>query len=164
MDTALVVGNSEYYRLFSSMFMHWDINHLFNNMMVLLLVGAVIEHYLGHLAYLFLYIIAGLSGNLMSMYYEIIKSNYRISLGASGATMGIVGFLVVWLVINRKSLAKDKSMLLRLVLLLMFVVEACFFQAQANTQAHLGGFLAGFIMGMINIIMFNNRKDMEGIV
>ena len=164
MDTALVIGKGEFYRLFSSMFMHWDINHLFNNMMVLLLVGAVIEHYLGHFAYLFLYIISGLSGNLMSMYYEIVKSNYRISLGASGATMGIVGFLVVWLVINRKSLVKDKSMLLRLVLLLMFVVEACFFQAQANTQAHLGGFLAGFILGMINIIMFNNRKDMEGIV
>jgi rhomboid protease GluP len=43
------------------------------------------------------------------------------------------------------------------------VVEACFFQKGANTIAPLGGFIAGFIFGIINIILFNNRKDMEGI-
>lgn len=163
MDTTLVVREGEFYRLFSAMFLHADMEHLFNNMMVLVIVGALIENYLGHFTYLFLYIIAGVFGNLLSMYYEISKDDFRVSLGASGATMGIVGFLVVWLVINRKVLVKDKSMVLRLLLLLVFVVEACFFQAQANTQAHLGGFLAGFIFGLINIVMFNNRKDMEGI-
>lgn len=164
MDTTLIVRDGEFYRLFSAIFMHLNMDHLFNNMMVLLLVGALIENYLGHFAYFFLYIIAGTFGNLLSMYYEINSGDFRISLGASGATMGIVGFLVVWLVINRKTLVKDRSMIFRLLLLLLLVINACFFQPQANTQAHLGGFIAGFIFGLINIVIFKNRKNMEGIV
>ena len=163
LDTMQVVERGQVYRLFSSMFLHLNMDHLLNNMMVLLLVGALIENYLGHFAYLFLYIIAGVFGNLLSIYYEISRNDLRISLGASGATMGIVGFLVVWLLINRKTLIKDKTMIIRLLFMFLFVVEACFFQAQANTQAHLGGFIVGAVFGLINIIMFNNRKNMEGI-
>ncbi|MBQ6414684.1 MAG: hypothetical protein IJJ65_00370, partial [Butyrivibrio sp.] len=61
-------------------------------------------------------------------------------------------------------LVKDRSMLIRLLLLFLFVIEACFFQSGANTVAHLGGFITGFVIGVINIIIFNNKKDMEGIV
>ena len=86
-----------------------------------------------------------------------------LSVGASGAIMGLVGFLMVWIVINRRELAKDKSMLFRLLFLLIFVIDACFFQSGANTIAHLGGFLTGFVVGVLNIIVFKNKKDMEGI-
>lgn len=163
MYTPSVLQDGEYHRLVTAMFLHQDINHLFNNMMILLLVGAIIENYLGHVAYGIMYMAAGIFGNLLSMAYEVRNEVTWVSLGASGAVMGIVGFLVVWLVINRKSLAQDKSMLFRLLFLLLFVIEACFFQQGANTIAHLGGFIAGFIFGIINIIIFNNRKDMEGI-
>ncbi|WP_029231483.1 rhomboid family intramembrane serine protease [Butyrivibrio sp. VCB2006] len=163
MYTPGVLENGEYHRLITAMFLHQDINHLFNNMMMLLLVGAIVEHYLGHIAYIIMYMVAGIFGNLLSMAYEVKNNLNWVSLGASGAVMGIVGFLVVWLFINRKTLVKDKSMLIRLFFLMLFVIESCFFQAGANTVAHLGGFLAGFVFGIINIILFNNRKDMEGI-
>ena len=163
MYTPAVLQNGEYHRLITAMFLHQDINHLFNNMMMLLLVGAIIEHYLGHVAYVIMYFAAGIFGNLLSMAYEVKNGLDWISLGASGAVMGIVGFLVVWLIINRKTLVKDKSMLIRLIFLLLFVIDSCFFQQGANTIAHLGGFIAGFVFGIINIILFNNRKDMEGI-
>ncbi|MBP3198080.1 MAG: rhomboid family intramembrane serine protease, partial [Butyrivibrio sp.] len=94
---------------------------------------------------------------------EIKNDLTWVSVGASGAVMGLVGYLVVWIVINRDRLIKDKSMLIRLLLLLLFVIDACFFQEGANTVAHLGGFITGFVFGVINIIIFNNRKDMEGI-
>ena len=97
------------------------------------------------------------------MSYEIKNDLSWLSVGASGAVMGLVGFLMVWIVINRKELVKDKSMLLRLLFLLIFVVDACFFQSGANTIAHLGGFLTGFVIGVLNIILFKNRKNMEGI-
>nr|WP_297707601.1 rhomboid family intramembrane serine protease [uncultured Butyrivibrio sp.] len=163
MYTESVLGNGEFYRIFTATFLHADINHLFNNMLILLAVGAVIEHYMGHLLYFIMYILAGICGNLLSMAYEVRGDVVRVSLGASGCVMGIVGFMVVWIVINRKLLIKDKSMLFRLLLLLFFVIEACFFQSGANTQAHLGGFLTGFVFGVINIIVFKNRKNMEGI-
>ena len=157
MFTSAVVIDGEFYRIVTAMFLHADINHLFNNMIMLLLVGAIIENYLGHASYLFMYFLAGIFGNLLSMSYEIRNDLTWVSLGASGAVMGLVGFMSVWIVINRKQLVKDKSMLIRLILLLLFVIESCFFQQGANTVAHLGGFLTGFVFGIINIILFNNR-------
>ena len=163
MYTQSVVKDGEIYRLITATFLHANIGHLFNNMIMLGLVGAIIENYIGHGLFLFLYILAGIAGNLLSMAYEMTNDVVRISVGASGAVMGLVGFLVVWIVINRKELVKDRSMLLRLLFLLIFVVDACFFQSGANTIAHLGGFLTGFVIGVLNIILFKNRKDMEGI-
>lgn len=163
MYTAAVISEGEIYRILSAIFLHANVNHLFNNMIMLLLVGAIIENYVGHGLFAVIYILAGIFGNLLSMSYEIKNDLTWVSVGASGAVMGLVGYLVVWIVINRDRLIKDKSMLIRLLLLLLFVIDACFFQEGANTVAHLGGFITGFVFGVINIIIFNNRKDMEGI-
>ncbi|MCR5556114.1 MAG: rhomboid family intramembrane serine protease [Butyrivibrio sp.] len=163
MYTEGVARDGEVYRIVTATFLHANISHLFNNMIMLGLVGAIIENYIGHGLFLFLYMLAGIVGNLLSMAYEMRTDLVRISVGASGAVMGLVGFLVVWIVINRKELVKDRYMLLRLLFLLIFVVDACFFQNGANTIAHLGGFLTGFVVGVLNIILFKNRKNMEGI-
>ncbi len=48
MVTEIVLRDGQYYRLFSAMFLHADPQHLFNNMMMLLLVGAIVENYTGH--------------------------------------------------------------------------------------------------------------------
>ena len=163
MYTAGVVMDGELYRIVTAMFLHADISHLFNNMIMLGLVGAIIENYIGHGLFIFLYMLSGIFGNLLSMSYEIKHDLSWLSVGASGAIMGLVGFLMVWIVINRRELVKDRSMLFRLLFLLIFVIDGCFFQSGANTIAHLGGFLTGFVIGVLNIIMFKNRKNMEGI-
>ncbi len=163
MYTAGVIMDGEIYRIVSAIFLHADISHLFNNMIMLGLVGAIIENYIGHGLFIFLYMLSGIFGNLLSMSYEIKHDLSWLSVGASGAIMGLVGFLMVWIVINRRELVKDKSMLFRLLFLLIFVIDACFFQSGANTIAHLGGFLTGFVIGILNIILFKNRKNMEGI-
>jgi rhomboid protease GluP len=164
MYSLAVLNEGQFYRVVTSMFLHADINHLFNNMMMLGLVGAIIEQYTGHIVFFILYFLSGIFGNLLSMAYEMRNDLNWVSLGASGAIMGLVGFMVVWLVIYRKLLMAGRSMLFRLLLLGLFVIEACFFQKGANLAAHLGGFLTGFVFGIINIVLFNNRKNMEGIV
>ena len=42
-----VLGSGEYYRLFSSMFMHFGFEHLVNNMVMLLVIGFTLERELG---------------------------------------------------------------------------------------------------------------------
>lgn len=158
-----VVEEGQFYRVLTAIFLHAGTGHLFNNMIMLGIVGAIIENYIGHGLFFFLYFVSGIFGNLLSMAYETKNELNWISVGASGAVMGLVGFLMVWIVINRRELVKDRSMLIRLLLLFLFVIEACFFQSGANTVAHLGGFITGFVIGVINIIIFNNKKDMEGI-
>ena len=163
MVTEIVLRDGQYYRLFSAMFLHADVQHLFNNMLILALAGAIVEHYTGHMFFLFLYILAGIFGNMISMAYEIQNGLSWISVGASGAIMGIVGFVAAWLLKNRKSFARNRNVIFRLLLLGSFVVYGCFFQEGANTAAHLGGFITGFVLGVINIVMLKNDKYMEGL-
>ncbi|MBE5825164.1 MAG: rhomboid family intramembrane serine protease [Butyrivibrio sp.] len=164
MVTARVVGDAQFYRLFSAMFLHADTQHLMSNMLMLALAGAIVENYTGHLFFIFLYLMSGLAGNMISMAYEIRNSLDWLSVGASGAIMGLVGFIVVWITINRKRFITNRNVLLRLLLLGAFVVQACFFQPGANTAAHLGGFLSGLVLGIINIVILKNDKVMEGLV
>ena len=164
MITEVVLRDGEFYRLFTAVFLHADIQHLTNNMIMLALVGAIVENYTGHAFYFFMYMIAGLFGNLISMAYEIRNNLRWVSVGASGAIMSLVGFVVVWIIVNRHQFIKNRGMVFRLLLLSIFVLQACFFQEGANTAAHLGGFLTGFVLGIINIVVLKNEKSMEGLV
>lgn len=161
--TYKVLMDGEFYRIFTAMFLHAGTEHIVNNMLMLATVGAIVEQYTGHGFFFILYIISGIFGNLLSMAYELRNNLNWISVGASGAIMGIVGFLVVWIIINRQRFVKNKSLMIRIGLLAIFLVNACFFQEGANTVAHLGGFLTGVVLGIINIVLLKNRKDMEGI-
>ena len=164
MVTEYVIRDNQYYRLFSAMFLHADPQHLLNNMLMLALAGAIVENYTGHLFFIFLYLMSGLAGNMISMAHEIRYSLVWASVGASGAIMGLVGFVVAWIITNRKNFVTNRNVLVRLVLLGLFVLQACFFQPGANTTAHLGGFLAGFVLGIINIVLLKNNKVMEGLI
>ena len=163
MITEIVLRDGQYYRLFSAMFLHADPQHLFNNMIMLALGGAIVENYTGHAFYFFLYMLSGLFGNMISMAHEIFYDLSWVSLGASGAIMGLVGFVIVWILVNRRSFVRSKSLIIRLLLLGIFVINACFFQENANTAAHLGGLLTGAVLGVINIVLLKNNKNMEGI-
>ncbi len=161
--TGAVLENGEYYRLLTAVFLHVDTGHLLNNMMMLFLVGAVVENYTGHVFYIIMYLLAGIIGNIVSMIYEVRRNLSWISVGASGALMGLVGFVVVWIIFNRKAFVRNKNVKMRLILLAVFIIYASFFQAGANTAAHFGGFVTGVIFGVINIIVFRNNKPMEGL-
>ena len=55
-----VFQKQEYYRILTSMFLHADISHLFNNMLVLLFVGGNLERIIGKWKYLFIYLGTGM--------------------------------------------------------------------------------------------------------
>lgn len=163
MITEVVLRDGQYYRLFTAMFLHADPQHLINNMLMLALGGAIVENYTGHAFYFFLYMLSGLFGNMISMAYEIQNRLSWVSVGASGAIMGLVGFVVVWILVNRKTFIRSRNLVIRLILLGGFVIEACFFQRGANIAAHTGGFVTGAVLGVINIIVLKNNKNMEGL-
>ncbi len=164
MVTGAVLGNGEFYRLFTAIFLHADVEHLFNNMLLLALAGAIVENYTGHFFFIVLYLVSGLFGNIISMGYESLNGLSWVSVGASGAINGIVGFVVTWIYINRRFYVRNRNVIFRLMLLAGFVVNGCFFQQGANTAAHLGGLLAGIAFGIVNIVLLKNNKLMEGLI
>ena len=75
-----------------------------------------------------------------------------------------MGFVIVWIYINRRNFIRNSNVIFRLMLLAGFVVYGCFFQPGANTAAHLGGLLTGIVLGIINIVLLKNNKIMEGLI
>src|SRR5436190_11668094 len=83
-----VLGCKQYYRLFTSAFLHADWNHLLWNMFSLYLFGTSIEAFLGPLQFLLIYFSAVIGGSLLALWLHR-HHEYR-ALGASGGTCGMV--------------------------------------------------------------------------
>jgi membrane associated rhomboid family serine protease len=87
---------SVYLTLFTSMFMHGGIAHILGNMLFLWIFGDNIEDRLGHVRYLFFYLICGLLASLAHVFttYALASGSADMlvpSLGASGAISGVLG-------------------------------------------------------------------------
>ncbi len=75
--------------LFTAMFLHGSLGHVGSNMLVLWIFGDNVEDYLGHVAYLFFYLLAGVAGNLTQI---VVNATSRApTIGASGAIAGVMG-------------------------------------------------------------------------
>ena len=64
--TPMIVQGGEYYRLFTCMFLHFGIEHLLNNMLVLFVLGSRLEQAIGKIRFLLIYLLGGLLGNVFS--------------------------------------------------------------------------------------------------
>ena len=85
----------QYYRAFTAMWLHASFEHIFFNMITLLIVGPALEVLLGKVRFVALYLLAGLGGSVGSY---ILGPHNEVGIGASGAIMGVLGaYLVVGL-------------------------------------------------------------------
>jgi membrane associated rhomboid family serine protease len=127
----------EYYRLFTSLFLHLDFLHIAFNMITLLIVGPAVEVMLGKSRFLALYLLAGLGGNVLS--YLIAPAN-GLSAGASGAIFGVMGAYVV--------LARLRGKPLGPVLALIVINLVLGFTGNIEWQAHIGGLVVGSLLAL----------------
>jgi Uncharacterized membrane protein (homolog of Drosophila rhomboid) len=82
-----------YFNFLSSMFMHGGFAHIFGNMLFLWIFGDNIENLLGHVRYLFFYLLCGFGAALAQV---IMDPNSIIPmLGASGAISGVMAGYVL---------------------------------------------------------------------
>lgn len=79
--------------LITSMFMHGGLAHLLGNMLYLWIFGDNVEDALGHVKYLFFYLLCGVLASLSHVFSTVIFGGglYVPSLGASGAISAILG-------------------------------------------------------------------------
>ena len=81
----LILEQGQWYRLFSSMFLHFGAPHLINNMLVLFVLGQRLEPVTGKIKFFLIYIFGGLGGNMLSLFFDMYAGNASLSAGASGA-------------------------------------------------------------------------------
>ncbi len=146
--TAVLDGGHEYYRYFTSMFMHSGISHLFNNMLVLFFIGDNLERAVGRIKYLIIYLGSGLIGGIVSqIYYYQTTSNIVLCVGASGAIFGVVGALIYILIVN-KGRAEDLT-LTRILIFVGLSIYMGITSTGVSVSAHIGGLVGGFILAAL---------------
>ena len=172
MNPYLILYEGQWYRLFTATFMHFGIQHLANNMLLLLLLGQIFERAVGPVRYLGIYLGSGLAGSFLSFFYLCLMNKNDIVAGASGAIFGIVGGMIIVVLCNRGSYSgiSAKRMLFMAALTLYFG----FATAGTDNVGHLGGLLAGIILTFISYgignliqnrkksILLSNKQDEEG--
>ena len=138
--------NGEWWRLFSSMFLHVGIVHLLFNMWVLWQAGPLVERLFGNTAFLVLYVLSGLAGSLASL----ARSSLVVSAGASGAIFGVFGALLGYLTVRRHALPAEVARGLgrSAVFFVGYNVFNGITQKGVDLAAHGGGFVAGFLCGL----------------
>ena len=141
-----VLEDGEYYRLLTAVFMHFGIDHIINNMIVLFALGDNLERALGHVKYLLLYLFCGVGANWISMMMGSPDSMV-VSAGASGAVFGVVGGLFYAVLINRGQL-EDLSTRQLLVMIVLSLYLG-FTESGVDNVAHIGGLILGILAGVL---------------
>jgi len=159
----------EVWRLLSSMFLHGGLMHLLMNMYMLLLMGTLLERRFGSLRVVAVYFTTGVMGAIASAWWNsvhtvsgvsftgfgmpISTSGLRllVSVGASGAIMGLAGAMLVATLrphaddthADLKPMTKGLFQVVGLNIVLGLVISGI------DQAAHVGGALAGCISGAL---------------
>lgn len=134
--------HGQWWRLFTSMFLHGGMLHILFNMYALLFIGIFLEPLLGKKLFLVVYFCTGLIAGLSSIYWH----DSKVSVGASGAIFGLYGVFLA-LLTTKYIDKKSKSGLLRSILLFVFYSLLSGMKPGIDNAAHVGGLLSGLIFG-----------------
>jgi rhomboid protease GluP len=130
--------NGEVWRFFTAMFVHADITHIFGNMFFLLIFGLRAEDMFDVEEYLLIYFLSGLAGGFLTFIFW----PSALSVGASGAIFGLFGATVIYV---RRAIGQS----IIAALIYAFFLFAINIGPQVNPFAHLGGLVAGLLIGYL---------------
>jgi rhomboid protease GluP len=133
----VLVFQGDYWRLFTSMFVHADVAHIVGNMLFLLIFGLRGEEMFSPPEYLSIYFLGGLTGNLLSL---LLLPLDTISVGASGAIFALFGASVIF---TRRSFRQSIIGALIYAFFLLFLSSG----VGVNNFAHIGGLVTGLVIG-----------------
>jgi membrane associated rhomboid family serine protease/Tfp pilus assembly protein PilF len=138
--------SGEWWRLFTSTFIHFGIFHIGFNMWCLWDLGRALELYMGRRAFAVTYLLSGLMASMVSVAWN----PWRVSAGASGAIFGVAGAFVSYLYLKKtpidSGVARQKLKSLAIFIGYNLLRGA---GGGIDNSAHLGGLIAGLILGAV---------------
>jgi len=159
--------------LLTSMFMHGGWLHIAGNLLFLWIFGDNVEHRIGHLPFLVFYLVAGVVASIAQILVD--TDSIIPTLGASGAISGVLGAYLIMFPTNRVTVLVLRFPM-RVPALVAIGLWAAFqfingIGAFALTEetgggvaymAHIGGFVAGVVAGLLFRAIFRNPRGPRG--
>ena len=159
-----VITRGEYGRILWAMFLHSDISHIFNNMVILFFLGTMLEKEMGHARYGVLYFLSGVGGNILSLAVKAVTHARTGSIGASGAVFGLDGALLAMVLFSGRKMENVTPA--RVLLMIALSLYSGFSGRNIDNAAHIGGLLTGFagtlIMCLLRRSGMRRNKDNFG--
>lgn len=133
------VAHGQWWRLVSSMFLHFGVPHILFNMWALYVIGTPLEAMLGRVRFLALYFLAGFGGGLLSFTFGSVTET---AAGASGAIFGLFGAFYVLL--RRRGLETGG-----IVGLIVINLIFSFTFSNIDWRGHVGGLVVGGVVAAV---------------
>lgn len=147
--TFVGVAEGEWYRIFTSAFIHFGIVHLAMNMLALWVLGSQLEPLMGRVRFGLLYLVALLSGALA----VLVFNPFALTAGASGAIYGLLG--AAFLYQRSRGIDPWRSGIGAIIIVnLLFTVAV----PGISLAGHLGGLVGG---GLAGLALFEWDKRQE---
>lgn len=150
-----LLQQGEYYRLITSIFLHFGFSHLVNNMLMLGVMGLQLELVVGKIKFLIIYFAAGIGGNMLSALVEMRTGDFAVSAGASGAIFGIIGALLYIAVRNHGQIGNVSGQ--GILVMIALTLYYGFTSSGVDNFAHIGGLAVGFVLA----VLLYRKRDTE---
>jgi rhomboid protease GluP len=139
----------QYWRMLTSLFLHYGPLHLLFNLYALFVIGPGLEKIIGSVRFAFYYLIAGLgssAGVLLLKWWDVARPEQLV--GASGCVMGIVGAWAGYLLRHRHEPFAGRR-LKNIVLIVAIQTAFDLSTPQISMAAHLSGLATGVVLGLL---------------
>jgi membrane associated rhomboid family serine protease len=151
-----IPGHNDFWRIFTAMFLHFNLLHIGLNMLSLFFIGPAIEVFYGKWRYLAIYLLSGIAGGVANYFFADPNS---LAAGASGAIFGVFGALGVFYLVNRRALGRfGTASITNWVFWLGLNLVFGFTNAGIGIADHIGGLIAGMILSALLIPRMDRRR------
>lgn len=153
-NSVLIIDDNEYYRLLSPILLHAGVIHLLGNVAVQLETGVFFEREWGSIRWLIIYLGSAIGSTILS----VIAMPAAVSVGSSGAVMGLFGAKLAEVMLRccENQITKQDKVAATVrreqccvVTFSVIIVMAFSFIPFIDWAAHLGGLIAGFLIGLV---------------
>jgi len=157
LNARLVIDGHQYWRIFTSAFMHADIMHLFLNSYFIFTIGNGVEAMLGHVRYAFLVVFTIFTSSAVIILADWYKGSMTYTIGASGFGFGLLGLLAGFAIMYP---ARYYGKYLKDLFLNIGIYGIIFLISGVNVSwsGHIGGFLGGLIAALLMNMFFRKKE------
>ena len=154
-EISSIANHFQYHRLITPMLTHNNFGHLFSNAISIAFIGFYVEYDLKNITnYLLLFLLSGIMGNFCSLLF----SYQNISMGASGAILGLCGYFSLYFILNWNNMNYNQKCcsLIFFIIFMNLISGVSVGNGSVDVHSHIGGLLGGLAFGFI--LLYRNQS------